>query len=86
MKTKVIVGIIVLCTLVCSNVGVYANPVLNKSTPSYKSLNAGGSGYEILLNESFSAGIMPPTDWKLTQTNPSETWYVDPTLPFSPPY
>jgi hypothetical protein len=86
MKTKVIVGIIVLCTLVCSNFGVYANPILNKSTPSYKSLNAGGSGYEILLNESFSAGIMPPTDWKLTQTNPSETWYVDPTLPFSPPY
>jgi hypothetical protein len=43
-------------------------------------------GFEVVLNETFSANVMPPTDWELQQTHPSETWYIDSSYPHGLPY
>lgn len=48
------------------------------------------SGYELLLQENFSDGNMPPTgawgDWDRKQTNANQTWYLDSTYPYTDPY
>ncbi len=43
--------------------------------------NPGGSApsmspQEVLLQEGFESGIVPPTDWMLLQTNPRQTWKI----------
>lgn len=47
-------------------------------------------GDELLLEENFSDGNMPPTgdagDWELQQTNSDQTWFIDSTSPLSKPY
>jgi hypothetical protein len=44
----------------------------------------------ILLEENFTDGNMPPEgdsgDWSLHQTNPTETWYIDSSVPYTDPY
>jgi len=72
---------------------VIGNTAMNKSTSNiqiYRSsdepLPRGSEGSVIVLNETFSANVMPPTDWELIQTNPAETWYIDSSLPHSEPY
>jgi len=59
---------------------------------SYKSegFSEPPSGYELLLDENFSDGNMPPNgawgDWERQQTNPNQTWYIDSTAPYTKPY
>jgi hypothetical protein len=93
MNKKIILGMLVVSALLCSNISVIAGTAMNKSTPNIqmsrfsdepKAIASDAS--EIVLNETFSANVMPPTDWELIQTNPSETWYIDSTLPHSTPY
>jgi len=49
-----------------------------------------GQDYEILFEEDFTDGNMPPTGdwgaWNLIQTNQNETWYIDASDPHSEPY
>jgi hypothetical protein len=94
MNKKVILGMLVVSALLCSNVLVIANTAMNTSTSniqingsSDEPLPESSEGAdEIIMNENFSANVMPPTDWELNQTNPSETWYIDSSLPHSGPY
>jgi hypothetical protein len=84
MNKKIILGMLVISALVCSNLSVIAHTAMNKS--SDKPLQATEGGFEILLDEKFSNDTMPPTNWQRIQTNPNETWYIDKTLPYSDPY
>jgi PKD repeat protein len=93
MNTKIIVGMLVISALVCSDILVLGSTIKNevsptkeRDTPSYDPLMKRSDGFEILINESFSANVMPPTDWDLDQTHPTETWYVDSTFPHGTPY
>jgi len=59
--------------------------IAQSNTPIYRSSLMSSAGYTIILEEDFSDGIMPTTNWKLTQTNPNETWYIDSSFPHSEP-
>jgi hypothetical protein len=93
MNKKVILGMLVVSALLCSNVLVIGNTAMNNSTPNIQKnrslaepLPRASDGYEEVLNETFLTNTMPPTDWECIQTNPSETWYIDSSLPHSEPY
>lgn len=60
--------------------------IAQSNTPIYRSSLMSSAGYTIILEEDFTDGIMPPTDWKLTQNNPNETWYIDSSFPHSETY
>jgi hypothetical protein len=93
MNKKVILGMLVVSALLCSNVLVFADTAMNNSTPNFQinkssdgSLPAAGRGFVIVLEEKFSANLMPPTNWERIQTNLNETWHIDSSLPYSEPY
>jgi len=93
MNKKVILGMLVVSALLCSNVLVIGNTAVDKSTlniqrngSSYEALSKSDEGSEIVLDENFSANLMPPTDWELRQTHPTQTWYIDSSLPHTQPY
>ena len=93
MNKKVILGMLVFSALLCSNVVVIAHTAMNKSisdfqinNPSTEPLSRASDGYEEVLNETFSTNTMPPTGWERIQTNPSETWFIDSSLPHGQPY
>ncbi len=84
--------------LFCSNLSVTANTDMERSTqdiqidksPYVPSESLGFvEGYNVLLDEDFTDGNMPPTgdwgSWELDQTNPNETWYIDTSFPHSEP-
>jgi len=84
--------------LFCSNLSVTANTAMERSTqdiqidksPYVHSESSGFvEGYNVLLDENFTDGNMPPTgdwgSWALDQTNPDETWYIDTSFPHSEP-
>jgi hypothetical protein len=84
MKTKVFFGMLVVSMLLCSTLVVAGKPTPNVQNPVPYSL--GSEGFEIVINETFSTNVMPPTDWYLIQTDPSETWSIDSSFPHSEPY
>ena len=93
MNTKIILGMLVVSILLCSTISVSGNSALDTSTSniqinksSYDPSSKGSAGYDIVLNETFSTNLMPPTDWKLVQTHPSETWKIDSSFPHGEPY
>lgn len=70
-----------------------SNNTLNQNdTHPYKSrsLSEPPSGYELLLEENFTDGNIPPKgiwgDWEQQQTNSNQTWYIDSTYPYTKPY
>jgi hypothetical protein len=58
--------------------------------PKCSGYQSSSSAEFLLLDENFTDGNMPPEgdsgDWTLQQTNPSETWYIDSTVPYTKPY
>lgn len=93
MKTKVIVGMLVVSLLLCSAILVPGASAMNtvpsavQTSISSMGVSATGSeGFEIVINETFTANVMPPIDWDLVQTDPSETWSIDSSFPHSEPY
>jgi hypothetical protein len=84
--------------LFCSNLSVTANTAMERSTqdiqidksPYVPSESLGFvEGYNVLLDENFTDGNMPPTgdwgSWELDQTNQDETWCIDTSFPHSEP-
>ena len=91
--TLVITFVLICCSvpaLLVTATGV-SEQNTNCNTPSY---NAGKSqamaeGDELLLEENFTDGNMPPEgdsgSWTVHQTNPDESWYIDSTAPHTEP-
>ncbi|MBP1662480.1 MAG: C-terminal target protein, partial [Thermoplasmatales archaeon] len=63
---------------------------VSKFTNKYTGPMASSAVDFILLEENFTDGNIPPEgdsgDWSLQQTNPTETWYIDSTVPYTDPY
>lgn len=89
--------LLIVSVLLFSNLSVIANTAIDASKQniqtnksSYVSSLVFGQSYEVLLEENFTDGNMPPTGdwgvWELIQTNQNETWYIDSTIPHSYPY
>ena len=81
--------------LCCTTLSAFTNTTIGTSTRN--AIHEAGSNQplsspasppnlKILLSENFSDGHMPPTDqpWAIHQTNPSETWYIDNSIPEYP--
>jgi len=88
--------LLIALAIFCSNLSVTANIDIESSKQDiqtikspYESLENTGfvEGYNILLDENFSDGNMPPMgdwgSWELDQTNQDETWYIDTSYPHS---
>ena len=89
--------LLIVLVLLFSNLSVMANTTMDTlkqniqtNESSYVSSMVFGQEYEILLEENFTDGNIPPTGdwgvWDLIQTNQNETWYIDSTIPHSSPY
>lgn len=91
--------LVIVCVLICCNFSVLSITTIGMAKQSnnleIKSSKSSGSQASssvdfILLEENFTDGNMPPEgdsgDWSLQQTNPSETWYIDSTVPYTNPY
>ncbi len=93
ISTLVIVFLIISCSVpVISN----ATNTLGKENAAIAFTNKYSGPVEssavdfILLEENFTDGNIPPEgesgDWSLQQTNPTQTWYIDSTAPYTNPY
>lgn len=96
-----IIGIAVLAAiLLCSNFTVAANTIKNtelenhqiKTNPPKEIVGPPRplEGFEIMLEEDFTDGNMPPIDpllgqWTHTNYSNNETWYIDESDPYSEP-
>ena len=89
--------LLIVSVLLFSNLSVIANTAIDTSKQNIQTNKSSyvpslvfGQDYEILLEENFTDGNMPPTgewgDWELIQTNQNETWYIDSSIPHSYPY
>jgi hypothetical protein len=84
-----------ICTLVIAFVllgtcfSVAAHPTADTSVQSVqqmKPLSDGTKGNITLLNENFSTGVLPPSGWRVTNTNPNGKWKIDNVRYHSSPY
>jgi len=92
--TLVIVFVLICCSFSALNITTIStakqNNSPNKTLSKCSGYQPSSSGEFLLLDENFTDGNMPPEgdsgDWTLQQTNPSETWYIDSTVPYTKPY
>ncbi|MFW6122332.1 MAG: PKD domain-containing protein [Petrotogales bacterium] len=86
------IGAFLVATLLfCSSLSVIANPIIDKSKQNIQTTLPVYSpptveGYETIIDENFTGGTMPPTDWEHIKNNSDDTWYIDDTDPHSEPY
>jgi len=91
--TLVIIGALICCSFSALNIttidALEQNSNDNTFSFSSRESQALSEGDELLLEENFTDGNMPPEgdsgDWTLQQTNPDETWYIDQTAPLTEP-